>query len=142
MESLIYIKILIFILFFFKENFRINNQSINLYSMMNWSPNPISYNYGLIGLQLYDIKFQENNIFINQLYDKGLIKEKMFSFIYENEFKGELIIGDYPHNKTRLLSGKKLKVCNNIFASNGIVWGTNFEEIKFGKNFIFLETSK
>ena len=127
---------------FFNENFRINNQTINLYSMMNWSPNPISINYGLIGLQLYDIKFQENNIFINQLYDKGLIKEKMFSLIYENEFKGELIIGDYPHNKTRLLNGKKLKVCNNTFASNGIVWGTIFEEIKFGKNFYFFGNFK
>ena len=116
---------------FFQENFKFNNTVINLNSMMYWGKYPITYNYGLIGLQLYDIKFQEQNILINQLYDKGIIKEKMFSLIYENENKGELFIGDFPHNKTELLKGKKFKLCNNSFITNGFIYATNFDEIKF-----------
>lgn len=116
---------------FFNENFRFNEKIITLNSMMYWGKYPITNSYGLIGLQLHDIKFQEKNIFLNQLYDKGLIKEKIFSLIYENEFKGELFIGDFPHNKTNILKGKKFKMCNNTFITNGIIYGTICEEIKF-----------
>lgn len=116
---------------FFNENFKFNEKIINLNSMMYWGKYPINHNYGLIGLQLKDIKFQEKNIFINQLYDKSLIKNKMFSLIYENENKGEIIIGDFPGNKTKLLKGKKFKMCKNNFITDGIIYGTNFEEIKF-----------
>ncbi len=35
-----------------------------------------------------------------------------------------------------------MKVCNNTFVSNGIIWGTIFEEIKFGKNFYFFGNFK
>lgn len=123
---------------FFHENFRFNNDIINLNSMMYWGLHPITYNYGLIGLQLKDHKFKENNIFINQLYDKGLIKEKMFTLIYENENKGELFIGDFPINKTKLLNRKKFNVCNNNFISNGLVYATIFDEIRFQEShFIF-----
>ena len=116
---------------FFNENFQFNEQIINLNSMMYWGKYPITNNYGLLGLQLKDIKFQEKNIFINQLYDKGLIANKMFSLVYKNENKGELIVGDFPSGKTELLKGKKFKMCKNNFKSDGIVYGTNFEEIKF-----------
>lgn len=116
---------------FFQENFRFNKDIINLNSMMYWGLHPINHNYGLIGLQLYDNRFHENNIFINQLYDKGIITKKLFSLIYENEDKGELFIGDYPTNKTKLLYGKKFKICNNTFISNGDVYATIFDEIKF-----------
>ena len=120
---------------FFNEDFRLNNEKkINLYSMMYWSKYQITHSYGLIGLQLYDNRFKENNIFINQLYDKGLIKEKMFSLIYENESKGELYIGDFPHNKSYLLKGKNLKIANNSFITNGIVYGIICNEIKFSDN--------
>jgi hypothetical protein len=116
---------------FFNEDFILNDLIITLNSMMYWSKYPITRSYGLVGLQLYDNKFQEKNIFINQLYDKGLIKEKMFSLIYENESKGELYIGDFPHNKSKLLKRKKLKISNNTLITNGDVYGTICEEIKF-----------
>jgi len=125
---------------FFNENFTINESKINLISMMNWSKNKsISYNYGIIGLQLNDIKFQEKNIFLNQLFDKGLIKDKIFTLIYESESRGVLVIGDLPYNKTDLLHGKKFKFCNNSFITNGIVYGTIFEEIKFTEKFYFFK---
>ena len=125
---------------FFHENFKIDNKIINLITMMNWSKKQVSNNYGLIGLQLYDNKFNEQNIFINQLYDKGLIKRKMFTLLYENEFKGELIIGDFPHyNYTNLLSDKKnFTIANNSFITFGKVWGTNFENIEYGQNGFFV----
>ena len=129
---------------FFRENFTFNNQTINLNSMMNWSNKNITYNYGLIGLQLYDLKFQEENIFIKQLYDKGIIQNKMFSLLYENELRGELIIGDLPINKTEtnLLKGKKFKICNNTFITNGVLYGTIFDEIKFSDSYYFFKSFK
>ena len=124
---------------FFHENFKFDNKTINLISMMNWSKKQVSINYGLIGLQLFDNKFNEQNILINQLYDKGLIKRKMFTLIYENELNGELIIGDIPHNYTKLLDKKKFKIANNSFITFGTVWGTNFENIDYGQNSFFVK---
>ena len=105
---------------FFNENFQFNNQLIKLNSMMYWGKYPITPNYGLIGLQLKDIKFQENNIFINQIYEQGIIKDKTFSLVYENENKGELFIGDFPHNKTNLLKGKKFKISIILLSLMGL----------------------
>ena len=123
---------------FFQENYKIENKNINLNTMMYWGKYPISHNYGLIGLQLHDIKFNESNIFLNQLYDKQFIKDKIFTLIYQNENKGELFIGELPFNKTKLLKGKKFKICKNNFITNGIIYATKFEEIKFrDKYFIF-----
>ena len=126
---------------FFHEEFKFNNnKTLNLESMMYWSKHQITNNYGIIGLQLVDIEFRENNIFINQLYNKGLIKTKMFSLIYEDEDKGELFIGDFPHNKTNktgLLKGKFFKSFKNNFITNGAIYGIVFSEILFQrKNFI------
>lgn len=120
---------------FFFENFQFNNLLIKLNSMMYWGKYPITPNDGLLGLKLHDIKFQEKNIFINQLYDQGIIKDKTFSLLYENENKGELFIGDLPHNKTKLLKGKQFKICNNSFVGKGIVYGIIFEEIIFREKF-------
>ena len=119
---------------FFQEDFIIDNKNINLNSMMYWGKYPISRNYGLIGLQLHDIKFNESNIFLNQLYDKGMAKEKMFTLIYENENKGELFIGEFPYNKTKLLKGKKFKICKNNIISDGKIYMTSFEVIKYTEN--------
>ena len=119
---------------FFGEKFTFNNnETMNLDAMMYWGKHPISTNYGLIGLQLIDHKLHEDNSFINQLYDKKRIKDKVFSLIYENEFQGELIIGDYPHNKTKLLDGKKFKLCKNSFVANGAVYVITFDKIIFSE---------
>ncbi len=126
----------------FHENFKFDNKTINLISMMDWSKKKVSINYGLIGLQLFDNKFNEQNILINQLYDKGLIKRKMFTLIYENELNGELIIGDIPHNHTKLLDKKKFKISNNSFITYGNVWGTNFKNIEYGQNGFFVKNLK
>lgn len=115
----------------FQDNFILDDKKVNLISMMYWGKYPITPNFGLLGLQLYDNKFQEPNIFINQLYNKDLIEEKMFTLIYEDENRGELFIGDLPTNKTKLLKGKKFKICNNTFITDGLIYGTIFEEIKF-----------
>ena len=123
---------------FFDENFKINNKLIKLNSMMYWEKYPITYTFGIIGLQLLDRKFNENNIFINQLYNKGIIKNKIFSLIYENDEKGELFIGDYPHNKSNILEGKEFKICYNSFIKNGDIYGIIFDEIRFRERyFIF-----
>lgn len=131
---------------FFREDFKFNNnKTLNLESMMYWSKHLITNNYGLIGLQLKDIKFGESNIFINQLYNKSLIKNKMFSLIYEDEDKGELFIGEYPHNKTNktgLFKGKFFKSFNNNFITNGAVYGVVFTDILFQKKYFLLSSEK
>ena len=119
---------------FFADNFILQNKSINLISMMDWGPKKISRNNGLIGLQLVDLKFNENNILLNQLYDKNIIKYKMLCFFYETEEKGELYLGNFPNNITNKLDEYKFIWANNTFVTNGIRWGTKFKEIKFGSD--------
>ena len=117
---------------FFDEDFLLNKnkEKIKLNAMMCWGNTPISKSDGILGLQLKDIKFNEQNIFINQLYEKKIVKNKMFSLIYNNESTGgELIIGDYPLNKTNLLKNKKLKISKNNFDTNGEIYGTIFSKI-------------
>ena len=116
---------------FFDENYILENNTVKLNSMMCWGKYPITKNDGIIGLQLKDIKFDEKNIFLNQLHDKNIIKNKIFSLLYNDENSGEIIIGDYPNNKTELLKNKKFKICKNNFNTNGVVWGTIFDKINF-----------
>ena len=119
---------------FFDENFNLDKNSVKLNSMMCWGKNPITNNDGMIGLQLKDLRFNEQNIFMNQLYKNNIISNKIFSLIYRDENNGELIIGDYPINKTDLLKDKKFKICKNNFDVNGTIWGTIFEKIDFYEN--------
>jgi len=116
---------------FFEENYILENNAVKLNSMMCWGKYPMTKSDGIIGLQLKDIKFDEKNIFLNQLQEKNIIKNKIFSLLYNDENSGELFIGDYPHNKTELLKNKKFKICKNNFFTNGAVWGTIFEQIDF-----------
>lgn len=117
---------------FFDEDYNLNkNQSnIKLNAMMCWGNTPISKSDGILGLQLKDIEFNEQNIFINQLYKKKIINNKIFSLIYNNSSTdGELIIGDYPLNKTNILKNKKFKISKNNFDTNGEIYGTIFSKI-------------
>ena len=117
---------------FFDEIFHLNNNQakMKLNAMMCWSKTPISKSDGIIGLQLKDIKFDEQNIFLNQLYEKKIINNKIFSLVYNNQSRGgELIIGDYPLNKTNILKNKKLKICKNNFDTKGAIYGTIFSKI-------------
>ena len=116
---------------FFDENYIINKNNIKLNAMMCWGKTPITKSDGVLGLKLKDIMFNEQNIFLNQLYENKIINNKIFSLIFTTENKGELIIGDYPMNKTNLLKNKKLKICKNNFPTQGEVWGTIFSEINF-----------
>ena len=117
---------------FFDEdyNFNKNQSNMKLNAMMCWGNTPISKSDGILGLQLKDIEFNEQNIFINQLYEKKIINKKIFSLIYNNSSTdGELIIGDYPLNKTNILKNKKFKISKNNFDTNGEIYGTIFSKI-------------
>ena len=121
---------------FFSENFEFNDdKDIILNAMMCWGKYPITNNDGILGLQLKDIKFNEKNIFINQLQEKNIISKNIISLIYKNEKKGELILGEYPQNKTRILKNKKYKFCDNNFKTNGELYGTMFDNIYSTENF-------
>ena len=116
---------------FFDENYFFEKNNIKLNAMMCWGKTPMTKSDGMIGLQLKDIKFDEKNIFLNQLYEKKIIANKIFSLLYNEENSGEFIFGDYPNNNTELLKNKKLKICKNNFDTNGTIWGTIFDKINF-----------
>ena len=118
---------------FFDENYLFEKNKIKLNAMMSWSKYPLTKSDGLIGLQLKDIKFNEKNIFLNQLYHNNIINNKRFSFIYTDENNGILLLGDFPLNKTDFLKSKKIKICENNFGVNGSVFGTIFEKITFNE---------
>ena len=103
--------------------------------MMSWGKTPMTKSDGMLGLQLRDIKFDEKNIFLNQLFEKKLIKNKIFSLLYNDENSGGLFIGDYPNNETELLKNKKLRICKNNFGTNGTILGIIFDKIIFTKKY-------
>ena len=49
--------------------------------MLSWSKYLLTKGDGLIGLQLKDIKFNEKNIFLNQLYDNNIINNNTYNKI-------------------------------------------------------------
>ena len=94
---------------------------------------PETINYGVLGLYVnFKEKETEGLNFIKQLKKNDLIEGYTFTFKYEGEDEGSLIIGDYPHNYD-----KKNYKQNEIIKTKGIAlsqvdWALNFTVIKYG----------
>ena len=83
---------------------------------------------------------------INELKEKKIISSYLFSIKYKEEDKGELIIGEYPHNYDKKNYNEKLysEIRLNYFKNDYSRWQIIFdnvtygnEEIKRGNNAIF-----
>ena len=93
----------------------------------------------VIGLRLQDnINYDNEFNFILKLKKKNIINEYIFYIEYFDEFKGNFIIGKYPHEinkkiyKNNFIYNKVTKI------NNKILWGIYFDTIFFD-NFYFKE---
>ena len=75
------------------ENEKNNKEKISELSFILLQKNKTEISNGIIGLKS---KSNENS-FINQLKKKNYIQNYTFIISYENDFKGEIIFGNYPH---------------------------------------------
>lgn len=128
---------------FSSENFIFKNEKneeikINNFIFILINKNKYSYSKpGEMGLKLYNNIILSNSSFIFQLKDKKIIKNIIFSFIFENNNEGKFIIGKYPHE----YNYKKYKKENLRLTYSGKfmdipVWTTQFDNIYLGDKII------
>ena len=84
---------------------------------------------------------RHNEDFILYLHEENIINEQIFSFKFNNDLEGEIIIGDYPHiynSKYDEENLYKIKVETGIKQEN---WVMKFDTITFGNKKILYSTA-
>ena len=94
---------------------------------------------GIIGLNQEYYRDNQKEIInkkniINQLKEKKIISSYLFSIKYKEEDKGELIIGEYPHNYDKKNYNKNLlsEIRINYFKNEYSRWQIIFDNVKYG----------
>ena len=75
---------------------------------------------------------RHNEDLILYLHEENIINEQIFSFKFNNDLEGEILIGDYPHSYNSKYDEDnfyKIKVESGIRQEN---WGLKFDSITFG----------
>ena len=113
------------------ESFNINQEQINNITLV--LATSIAYNEaGALGLRLLKShEFGGNLSFIYQVKNPANLDNYAFTIRYDNDEKGELIIGSYPH-----LYDNNLKETNFCFSrarniGNSIDWVLDFDAIRY-----------
>ena len=88
---------------------------------------------GSIGLNIYnpEQKFSEIN-FLYQLKNRNLILNYEFTFKYDNNDNGELIIGDKPHNYDNNYKEENYKILNLSLSSSNKSYDIDINNITYG----------
>ena len=87
-------------------------------------------NDAYIGFNYQNKRHDED--FILFLHEENIINEQIFSFKFNNDLEGEILIGDYPHTYNSKYDEDnlyKIKVESGIRQEN---WGLKFDSITFG----------
>ncbi len=77
---------------------------------------------------------RRNEDFILFLHEEKIINEQIFSFKFNNDLEGEILIGDYPHTYNSKYDEDnlyKIKVESGIRQEN---WALKFDSITFGNH--------
>ena len=96
-------------------------------------------NDAYIGFNYQNKRHDED--FILFLHEENIINEQIFSFKFNNDLEGEIIIGDYPHiynSKYDEENLYKIKVETGIKQEN---WVMKFDSITFGNKKILYSTA-
>jgi len=123
------------------ENFIINNENINLNFLCE---NKINEQFlkGILGLNTFFYSEQKDLInysLIKQLKQQDKIKSYDFSINYQNRYdilsKGEIIIGDLPHNYNKNFNEKNYHFVNAKFYTHDPVYTSiKIDEINYNFN--------
>ena len=87
---------------------------------------------GSIGLNyINQRKYSNDENFIFQLHNKKIIKETVFSIIYNKDFSGSILIGNYPHEINNNFHIENFKFINSEINFRFETWGIIFNSIKY-----------
>ena len=125
------------------DNIYINNKEINNFNFILATQLDqkisITTQLGIIGLNQEYYRDNQKEIInkkniINQLKEKKIISSYLFSIKYNEEDKGELIIGEYPHNYDKKNYNKNLytEIRINYFKNEYSRWQIIFDNVKYG----------
>ena len=91
---------------------------------------------GKLGLNIQDedTKIFEKYNFINTLKNKGIIKDFYFTIKYHDNYSGDLIIGDLPHNFDSSYNSKYFKDMYISMFTNVLTWNINLDSIYVAEN--------
>ena len=119
------------------ENFYLKkeeNEYNKLYFLLSYN---LTVNQsGILGMKVFEsrIKYQPFN-FIKQLKQNNIIKNYIYSFNYNNDNEGNLIIGEYPHqynnNEYNIDNFKEIKMYYTTKHDN---FDICFNQIYYGEN--------
>ena len=88
-------------------------------------------NSGIIGLDLRRKNISEKSTFIRQLKQNNLIDNDVFYFEYTDKENGNLIVGEYPHQRNKNLFEDNIAETYAQDFAGEVMWGLNFEDIKY-----------
>ena len=91
---------------------------------------------GKLGLNIQDVdtKKYENYNFINTLKNKGIIKDFYFTIKYHDDYSGNIIIGDLPHNFDNSYNSKNFKDTYISMFTDVLTWNINLDSIYVAEN--------
>ena len=104
-----------------------------------------SYFDGEMGFNIgYEGKYDSN--FIRQLKANNIISNYIYSFIYENDESGYILIGEYPHNinlnynlydKYSTYKEENLNWIHAVKSENNQKWSITFDKISYSNSELF-----
>ena len=124
------------------ESLNINNKEIKDITLI--LATELVYNQtGSLGLRLHKThEFIGNLSFIYQIKNKANLDNYAFTLKYDNDDKGELIIGSYPHLYDENYKNKNLCVSKARNIGNSVEWALDFDAIKYDNKTINLIQTK
>ena len=113
------------------ESFKINQEQINSITLV--LATSIAYNEaGALGLRLLKShEFGGNLSFIYQVKNPANLDNYAFTIRYDNDEKGELIIGSYPHLYDNNFKEKNFCFSRARNIGNSIDWVLDFDAIRY-----------
>ncbi len=137
--------------FYAKENFYFSNiKNDNLkYEKIQFilATSIIKDDNNVLGLKIIKNKEKEKDNFINELKSKKIINNNIWTFKFDKKDfnKGDLIIGDYPHNydlKNFKKENLKITKIENSISHKFNEWIIKFDDIKFNDTNIIIRNVK
>lgn len=117
------------------DKVEIEGKDIDNFYFLNVKENTVKpkfvVNSGIIGLDLRRKNISEKATFIRQLKNNNLIDSDVFYFEYTDKENGNLIIGEYPHQKNKQLNEDNIAETYAQDFAGEVMWGLNFEDIKY-----------
>ena len=127
----------------YKDDFKLDNNvmisDLNFFLAKNLTNVPI--NSGIIGFDINNAKFgliPSGFNFLDQLRKKDLISHKIFTFEYNSQNYGSVLIGDYPHlhQSDKYLNNGKVYLSTKVAKNDkGFdLWAINFDKVQYIQN--------